>query len=377
MAGKLVPLGLDLYQPRDGRLASPMRQKIDIIRSRDGVRLACAQSGTGPPLVRAATWMTHAEYDWHGPVWRHWLRFLSSRHRLIRYDQRGVGLSDRNPGNVSFEDCVTDLESVVDALDLQRFPLFGMSQGAAVAVEYTARHPERVERLLLYGGFPLGWHEAPNDLRRLWAALQELAALGWEVEHCAFREIYGRLFAPESDAGQREWFADVAQKTTSGETAARTIDMLGRVNVLRRLREVRCPTLVIHPERDAVIPLEAGRTLADGIPGAELAILDSCNHILLEHEPAWQRFQSLVNGFLPAAADPPCPLPDGEHLTRRQQDVLALLAEGLSNHEIAERLGIGEKTVRNHVSIILDKLGVHSRARAIVLAQHHPQQSRS
>ncbi len=354
-----------------------MRQKIDIIRSRDGVRLACAQSGSGPPLVRAATWMTHAEHDWHGPVWRHWLRFLSSRHRLIRYDQRGVGLSDRTPGNVGFEECVTDLESVVDALGLRRFPLFGMSQGAAVAIEYAVRHPERIERLVLYGGFAIGWQAAPDNLRRIWAALQELAALGWDAEHSAFREVYGRLFAPESDASQREWFADTAQRTMSGKTAARIIAMLGRVNVLPRLREVRCPTLVIHPERDAAVPLEAGRTLADGIPGAELAILDSCNHILLEHEPAWERFQSLMNGFLPAAADPPCPLPEGEHLTRRQHAVLALLAEGLSNHEIAERLDIGEKTVRNHVSIILDKLGVHSRARAIVLAQHHPQQPHS
>ncbi|WP_290649127.1 alpha/beta fold hydrolase [Aquisalimonas sp.] len=265
-----------------------MRQRIDIIRSRDGVRLACAQSGTGPPLVRAATWMTHTEYDWHGPVWQHWLRFLSSRHRLIRYDQRGSGLSDRQPEDVSFEDCTTDLESVVDALGLQRFALFGMSHGAAVAAEYAARHPQRVERLLLYGGFAAGWHYGQEADRRIWTALHDLAALGWDVGHPAFRDIFGRLFAPESSATQREWFADVARRTTSGVNAAATIRMLGALNVLSRLEYVRCPTLVIHAERDAVVPLKAARALASGIPGAELATLDSCNHILLE-EPFFPR----------------------------------------------------------------------------------------
>ncbi len=167
----------------------------------------------------------------------------------------------------------------------------------------------------------------------------------------------------------RDWFADNAQRTTSGAAAASTIEMFGTLNVLSRLQHVRCPTLVIHAQRDAVVPLKAGRVLASGIPNAELAILDSCNHILLEREPAWIRFKTLVNGFLPAATDKTCPLPEGERLTRRQQKVLSLLGEGLSNREIAERLGIGEKTVRNHVSTLFDKLGVHSRARAIVLAR--------
>lgn len=346
-----------------------MRQKVDIIRSLDGVRLACAQSGNGPPLVRVATWMTHAEYDWDGPVWGHWLRFLSSKHRLIRYDQRGSGLSDREPERVSFEDWVTDLESVVDALELDRFPLFGMSQGAAVAVEYAARHPERVARLVLYGGFAAGWIYGADSDRRIWAALRELAANGWSHEHSAFRELFGRLFAPEAGATQRSWFTDVALRTTTAGNAAATIDRLGDLHVGSRLKDVRCPTLVIHPERDAVVPLEAARFMVSAIPEAELVILDSCNHILLEDEPAWGRFRRVFDDFLGSSDGDPVMGADHDALTQRQRHVLSLIAEGLSNREIAERLHISEKTVRNHVSCIFDKLGVHSRARAIVLAR--------
>ncbi len=346
-----------------------MRQKIQIIRAPDGVRLACARSGSGPPLVRAGTWMTHVEHDWDGPLWSHWLRFLSSRHELIRYDQRGCGLSDLEPDRVAFDAWVADLEAVVDALDLERFTLLGVSQAASVSVEYAARHPERVERLVLYGSLAAGWKYGSDSDRKIWGALRDLAAYGWGEEHAVFRELFGRLFAPEADAEQRAWFSDMLLRTMHAANVAATIDQLRELFVIDRLKHIRCPTLVIHAERDAVIPLVAARVLVGGIPDAELVTLDSCNHILLENEPAWERFKQVFHAFLGAPDPGRTASPVHDALTERQQRVLGLIAEGLSNREIAERLGISEKTVRNHVSCIFDKLGVHSRARAIVLAR--------
>jgi pimeloyl-ACP methyl ester carboxylesterase/DNA-binding CsgD family transcriptional regulator len=347
-----------------------LTQSLSFVRARDGVRLACAQTGEGPPLVRAATWLTHAESDWYGPVWSHWYRFLSRRHRLIRYDERGCGLSDRDVDRITFDDWVADLEAVVDHLELDRFPLFGISKGAAVAIEYASRHPERVTQLILLGGTPLGWRHGGAEVRTRWASMVELARLGWGDDNPAFRSMFAHLFVPDAKPEHIEWFADLCRRTASKAMAAAILEALGDFNVVGRLKSLRHPTLLVHSERDAMVPMEASRRMASVIPGARFAGLDSRNHVLLESEPAWGRFQELFENFVTA------PQPAGgamcvnfASLTSRERDVLARLAEGMSNGQIAESLYISEKTVRNHVTNILDKLGVHSRARAIVLAK--------
>jgi pimeloyl-ACP methyl ester carboxylesterase/DNA-binding CsgD family transcriptional regulator len=350
----------------------PLRQQLSYVRGPDGVSLACARSGSGAPLVRAATWLTHASFDWESPVWGHWWRFLSSRHELIRYDERGSGLSECPADRISFDGWVADLECVVDSFGLERFELLGTSQGAAVAIEYAARHPERVSRLVVYGGFAAGWQHAREAIAARWRSIRELVLQGWGEENPAFRSMLGHLFVPEAKPEHIRWYAELARRSATREAAVRIIDTFGSMNVLRRLRDLTVPVLVIHPERDGMVPYESGTTIASRIPGARFQSLDSANHLLLESEPAWRELCTSIDTFLArgeTAVARPHLAADFSALTRREREVLARVAEGLANGQIAEALFLSEKTVRNHVSAILDKLGVQSRAQAIVLAK--------
>jgi pimeloyl-ACP methyl ester carboxylesterase/DNA-binding CsgD family transcriptional regulator len=347
-----------------------VKQSISFVRSKDGVRIACARSGEGPPVVRAATWMTHLELDWESAIWGHWFRFLSEQHTLVRYDERGCGLSERNLRSISFDGWVADLEAVVDAMGLERFPLLGMSQGAGVAIEYAARHPERVSQLVLFGGFAAGWQHADKDMRDHWHAIRELVRVGWGDENPAFRSMFGYLFVPDADPDAIRWYAELAQRSCDRRMATAIIDVFGSLNVAKRMRQVTAPTLVVHSEQDSLVPMDAGRVMAEAIPAARFAGLDSRNHLLIEDEPSWGRFRELFTDFVTEAPRARRPhRTDFSSLTTRERQILAQLADGLSNGQIAQALFISEKTVRNHVSSILDKLGVESRARAIVLAR--------
>ncbi len=344
-----------------------MNQTLSFARTRDGIRLACATSGDGPPLVRVATWLTHLELDWESSAWGHWFRFLSEDHTLIRYDERGCGLSDRHIKSLSFEDWVSDLEAVVDTMGLDRFPILGMSQGAAVAVEYAARHPERVSQLILFGGFAAGWVHARKSVKDRWLAIREMVRLGWGDENPAFRAMWGPLFVPKGDPETLYWYTELARRSCTREMATAIVDTFGQLNVAEQLAQVQAPTLVFHAEQDSLVPLEAGQKLAEAIPAARLSVLDSPNHLLVEQEPSWERFQTECRQFV-RTPHRKSRRTDFSGLTRRERQVLARLAEGLSNSQIAESLFISEKTVRNHVSSILDKLDIRSRAQAIVLA---------
>jgi pimeloyl-ACP methyl ester carboxylesterase/DNA-binding winged helix-turn-helix (wHTH) protein len=279
---------------------APLGQRIRFCTASDGVRLAYAMSGTGPPLVKPANWMTHVEYDWESPVWRHWLRELSSEHTLIRYDERGNGLSDRDVDDLSFEAWVRDLEAVVDALGMDRFPLFGISQGCAVAITYAVRHPERVTKLVLYGGFAEGVvkrSRTPAELEETTMVMRGIP-LGWGHDNPAFRMFFAARFLPEGTPEQIGWFSDLQRVTTSPETGSRLLTTAGNIDVTGIVREVRAPTLVLHATGDAVASFNQGRKLAAMIPRARFVPLESRNHILLEHEPAWTRFADEVRAFL-------------------------------------------------------------------------------
>jgi DNA-binding NarL/FixJ family response regulator len=346
-------------------------QRIRYVNTRDGVRLAWAEAGAGKPLVKAANWMTHLEYDWESPVWRHWMRFFSGNFHFVRHDERGCGMTDWNVGDLSFERWIEDLESVVEvSKPREPFALLGISQGAATCIAYAVKYPERVSHLILYGGYARGTFNCDDtDKARLYRAMIELVRLGWGSDNPSFRQVFTSRFVPGASDEQLQWFNELCQKTTSPEIAARLLETRANIDVLPLLKSVRTPTLVIHSREDDVIPLINGHILAAGIPNAQFVELDSKNHVLLKGEPAWERFCNEILEFTGIKGSAQAEDPVFSALSPREREVLTLLAEGFGNAQIASQLSISEKTVRNHVSNLFDKLGVWTRAQAIVFAR--------
>jgi class 3 adenylate cyclase/pimeloyl-ACP methyl ester carboxylesterase len=277
-------------------------QQIRFCRSSDGVQLAYSRIGQGLPLVKTGNWMTHLEKDLESPIWRHLWRDLAREHELIRYDARGNGLSDWEVDEISFDAYVRDLEAVVDAVGVEQFDLLGISQGCAVAIAYTVRHPERVRRLVLYGGFALGSAKRARSAaeREQSAAMLTLTRLGWGQENPAFRQMFTSQFAPGATKEQADWFNDLQYVSCSPDNAVRNLEATAQFDVVDLLSKVAVPTLVMHARGDARVPHDAGRRTAAGIPGARFVSLDGNNHLILEHEPAYGRFLEEIRSFLRA-----------------------------------------------------------------------------
>jgi pimeloyl-ACP methyl ester carboxylesterase/DNA-binding CsgD family transcriptional regulator len=336
------------------------------------VRIAFASAGDGPPLVKAPNWMNHLQYDWESPIWRPWVLEMARRYRLTSYDARGCGLSDRQVADHSFESHLCDLEAVVDAANLERFALLGMCQGAAFAIAYAARHPERVSRLILYGAY------AQGKLRRPYTAQQrdeadvmvKLIEVGWGREDSAFRQVFTTQFIPDCTLEQVHAFDELQRVTASPDTAATLLRMFHEIDVADDACKVRCPTLVMHASGDQRVPIEQGRSTAALIPGAHFVELESRNHILLDHQAAWRQFFAALDAFTQGeAAAATAAGRQYLELTQREREVLELIARGLDNGQIAAGLGMSPKTVRNHINAIFAKLDVPTRARAIVCAR--------
>jgi len=274
-------------------------QRIGFCEARDGTKIAYATIGSGPPMLKAANWLNHLEFDWDSPIWGRSFAAIARRRNFIRYDERGSGLSDWSVDDLSFEAFVEDLEAVADKLGLERFPLLGISQGAAVSIEYAVRHPERVSGLILIGGYAAGWRilsNAEEQARR--EAVLTLTELGWGTDNPAYRHIFSQTFMPEATAEDLAWFDEFQRRTTSPKNAARFQDAFGHIDVRHRLADVKAPTLVLHSKYDQRIPLETGRALASGIPDAQFVPLESRNHILVDHEPAWRICVETIGQFL-------------------------------------------------------------------------------
>jgi len=349
-----------------------MRQRIKFCTTEDGVRLAIAAAGKGPPLVRAGNWFTHIEQDWESPVWQHWFDFLSERHTLIRYDPRGTGLSDRNATDLSLDAWVRDLECVADSLGLERFPLIGLCQGGTVAAAYAARHPDRISRLALYDSYLSGTYVPCTDprLTRQARTLEQLIALGWGRETGAFREIFANLLMPDGGREHLRWLGDLQRQSASPQNARRIWASFNSFDIRAEVKSITASTLVFHVRGDSMVPFEAGRRLAAEIPSARFMPLEGRNHILLPHEPAWRIFNEELRQFLDGeAADGTAPECGLAELTTRESEILEQIARGLSNTEIANALTISEKTVRNNITRIFSKLSVARRAQAIVRAR--------
>ncbi|MFV8819901.1 alpha/beta fold hydrolase [Haliea sp. E17] len=275
------------------------RQKIQFCTASDAVRIAYASVGEGRPIVKAANWLSHLELDWDAPIWSPLFRELARDHQVIRYDERGNGLSDWDVADLSFEAFVTDLETVVDTAGLDRFALLGISQGAAVSIEYAVRHPERVSRLILFGGYPQGWRvNASEQTIREREAVMTLTASGWGQDNPAYRQIFSSTFLPSASTDELNWFNEFQRLTTSPENAVRFLSAFGDIDVRQRLARVTVPTLVIHSLGDHRIPVATGRDIAASIPGAEFLGLESDGHLLLGREPASQVFVEAVREFV-------------------------------------------------------------------------------
>lgn len=294
---QLVPAAPDLVARQR---PSVYDQQIKFCISPDGVQLAYSRIGRGPPLVKTGNWLTHLEFDFENPIWAPLYRELTREHELIRYDARGNGLSDREVEEVTFDAFVSDLETVVDAAGLERFALLGISQGCAVSVAYAVRHPERVTRLILYGGYAQGWNKRPQSeaQREQGEAMLTLMRTGWGQESPAFRQLFTSQFIPGGTKEQADWFNELERVSASPADAVRNLKAQGDIDVTELLHKVRVPTLVMHARDDSRVPFEAGRRLAAGIPDARFVPLHGRNHLILESEPAFARFVQEIRAFL-------------------------------------------------------------------------------
>jgi len=352
-----------------------MNQDIRFCTTPDGVQLAYAVSGEGSPIVMSASWLTHLEHQWRSMAWRPWLDAFTRTHKVLRHDSRGCGLSDRDASNLSFETWVRDLECVVEAAGFQRFALVATCWGGPVAIEYAARHPERVSRLVLYGTYAVGQlrrsSRSKDTLERARVML-DLTRLGWGQENHAFLQVWASRFQPGGSLEHLRSWSDQQRAATCAETAVQLLEIGYDVDVRQAARNVKCPVLIVHPERDMIAPIAEGRALARLIPDSRFVQLDSENHMPLADEPAWQELVTVVRAFLAEGecrrGAPRNGLPLGE-LTPRERAVLEGIADGLDNTEIAASLQLAEKTVRNHITRVFDKIGVDHRYQAIVRAR--------
>ncbi len=339
-----------------------MAEQVRFCAAPDGVRIAFATHGDGPALVRVATWLTHLEYD--RQIYRHWLTELTAGHTLVRYDLRGMGLSDRDARDFSLDARVADLAAVVDAVGLERFALLGLSGGGPIAVAYAVRHPARVSHLVLYGTYARG-----RARRRRSAADQEedrllvaLTRVGWGRSNPAFRQVFTTLFMPDASPAEVAAFDELQRVSASPDSAVRLREASYALDVSQLARQVAVPTLVMHVRNDAVAPFEEGRRLAGLIPNARFTPLPGRNHIVLgPGDPAWSEFVAETLRFT-ATDHPAAPGVPPPSLTERERAVVGLVAEGLDNQQIARRLRLSVRTVERHLSNVYAKLGVSGKA---------------
>lgn len=353
------------------------KREVRFCHSRDGVRIAYAVTGTGTPLIRVSNWLTHLDLDRENPVWSRWFSEFSGNHQFITYDPRGTGLSDHRVDEFSLETWVRDLEAVVADCGLDRVNLLGFCQGGPVSVAYAVRHPETVDHLVLYDSYASGAfvHEPSSRRRREAEVLGQMIEVGWEQHSPAFRQVFTNLLMPHATPDQQHWLTEMALRSVPDKKdAARLWRAFQKLDIREIASGVKCPTLILHVRGDTMVPFEEGLRLASLIPNARFIPLEGENHILLEDEPAWAHFVLEIRNFVEASKLEIRGIGFGDRqvlgeLTARECEVLELVALGLSNAQIAERLCLTPKTVRNHITHIYTKLGVESRAQALIFAR--------
>ena len=338
-------------------------QDIRFARAPDGVGIAYAVHGSGPPLLVDACWLSHLQFDWQSPVWRHWLVELGRIATVVRFDERGHGLSDRGVTDHSLEARLGDLEAVADAAGLERFAMLAMAQGGPVAIEYAARHPERLTRLAFYGSYAGALAAASAEELELDAAFQALIKVGWERPTAEFRRVFTSLMIPGGTEQQMRWIDDLQRMAVDADTAMLARTQRGAVDSSSRLAGLDLPTLVLHSRGDQMNPFAHSRHLASHIRGARLVALESVNHIMLEDEPAWGVFVREISAFLaPDRTAGPAVEDLSDTLSPRELHILRLAAEGRDNDTIADQLVLSVRTVERHLQNAYAKLGLQGRS---------------
>jgi pimeloyl-ACP methyl ester carboxylesterase len=352
----------------------PSDQEIKFCRAPDGVRLAYAIHGSGPPIVVASCWLSHLQYDWQSPVWRHFLDQLGSLATVVRYDERGFGLSDWDVDDFSLAARLGDLEAITLAARLERFAVLGMSGGSGVALAYAIAHPVRVSRLILNGtvcGEPVAF--SPDELAEE-ETYRSMIRVGWAKEDPAFRRVFTTRFIPDATEEQMCWFDDLQRMSTSPANAVASRIARQQVDIEDDLPRISAPTLVLQAIGDRSTSFDNAVTVSSSIPGARLVPLQSRNHILLSDEPAWKVFIDEVAAFLEPDRRPSSQRLPGratEALSHREVEVLGLAADGLTNEQIAAELTLSIRTVERHLSNIYAKRGLGgSSARAAAVAEY-------
>ena len=341
-------------------------QEVRFARVASGTRIAWARTGRAeaPTLVRVAHWLTNVDYDLRSPIWRPWIERLSRSFRLVRYDERGCGLSDAEDREPDLESLVEELQAVIDAHGEARVALLGVSGATPAAIAYAARHPERVSHLVLLGGHLNGaLVRCRSDAERAYLEAQwRLVETGWSRDDPAVQEFFSSRFVPDAPPEVRAGINEQQRRSCDGARAAASLRGRASLDVRALAPSVRAPTLVLHCEGDRACPVALGHEIAAAIPGARFESLPSANHVPLGHEPAFGRFCDAVVGFVRGGDGPP-------RLTPRERALAGLVAQGLDNAQIAARLGVADKTVRNALSALYAKLGVDGRARAVARAR--------
>ena len=340
-------------------------QDLKFCRSADGVRIAYARHGSGPPLVIATCWLSHLQYDWQSPVWRHFLDDLGEIATVIRYDERGYGLSDWDVDDFSLAGRIADLEAVVDHAGLDRFALMAMAQGGPPAITYAVRHPDRVSRLIFYGSYSAAFRDpTPEDLA-LNEAFQQLIKVGWARPESEFRRVFTSLMIPGATEEQMRWLDELQRVSVSAKNAYTARRERCTDDVTALLPRLDTPTLVLHARYDRMNDFAEGRRLASMVAGARLVVLESSNHIVLGDEPAWPVFMDEVSTFL-AADRRPEPTATGADvaalLSARELEVLRLAAQGQDNATIARSLTLSVRTVERHLHNTYLKLGIQGKS---------------
>ena len=339
------------------------RQDVRFCRSADGVTIAYAVHGSGPPVVIDSCWLSHLQYDWESPVWRHYLTELGKVATVYRFDERGHGLSDRDVHDHSLELRVADLEAVIDHAGLDRFAVLAMAQGGPVTIEYAVRHPGRVTRLVFYGSYAgIGAAETSEDDRLLDETFDNLIRVGWEQPTPEFRRVFTYLMIPGATEEQMGWLDALQPRAVSAEVALTARRQRREADASRHLSTLDVPTLVLHSRGDRMNSFAYARALAAGIPQARLVALESDNHIVLEDEPAWPVLLREVTEFLAEDAPPVVARDPRELLSGRELEVLTLASRGHDNAAIATELGLSVRTVERHLQNTYEKLGLRGKS---------------